>query len=297
MTANSSLGTAEVFDPRRCRLGEGPVWHPESGRWLWVDILGHTVCWKRPGDGASGELTMPADIGAVLPGKGGVLWAFLVEGVYRIDKEGVSPWKVAHFPHSLEPVQGTALMRANDAAVTPHGDILCGTMPYDPDKYPGSAALYRFDGATVTPIVEGVTISNGLGWSADSTLMFYVDTPTQRVDVFDYDPQQGPHNRRVFSTIPDTAGSPDGLALDSDDNVWVALWGGSRVQRLGKDGQPNGYLELPCENITSCAFGGDDLRELIVTTAALEHEDVEAAGMTYSFRAPVPGLATREASV
>jgi sugar lactone lactonase YvrE len=272
MTMNESLGIAEVFDSRRCTLGEGPVWHPDSNRVFWVDILGQRVNWKRLSDGETGSFAMPSHIGAFLPREDGKWLAFLVDGIYLFDEESGSLEQISSFPHALEPLDGSPRMRANDAEVSPWGHVLSGTMPYDTEKYPGSAHLYRWDGNALTPLLEGVTISNGIGWSSDSTQMFYVDTPTGRIDVFDCDSSAHLSNRRLFATVEADLGWPDGLALDQDNYLWLALWGGNRVQRFAPDGSLAGYIELPCAHVTSCAFAGEDRTQLIITTSTIDHD-------------------------
>lgn len=297
VSVNSSLGRAGVFDSRPCTLGEGPIWHAESGRVLWVDILQHRVHWHRLSDGSIGTFPMPSDVSAVLPRDDGTWVALMADGAYVFDETDSSLELIALFPHSLGPVAGSARMRSNDAAVSPGGDVVVGTMPYDIDAFPGSASLYVLGADAFTALVEGVTISNGIGWSADRSHMFYIDTPTNRVDVFDSS-TSGPFalsHRRVFATVDEALGWPDGLAVDEAGYVWVALWGGARVQRFAPDGALAGYVELPCVNVTSCAFVGDDLMQLVITTSSIDHEDDEAAGKTYLFETTVAGLATGSA--
>ena len=291
MAGNVSLGAALVFDQRQCSLGEGPVWDSESGRFYWVDILEGKVLWRDLAGANEGEYSLPAHIGAVLPGENGVWWAFLTDGVFSMDSNGKNLKEVARFPHQLGPEQGVARMRANDAAVSPRGDVLCGTMPYAPDRHPGTACLYRFDGATLEPIITGVTISNGLGWTSDGSQVFYVDTPTGRVDCFDVGPQGELLHRRPFCSLDSEPGFPDGLAVDGAGSVWVALWDGHRIQRLSPDGELDGYIEVPARNVTSCAFGGPNLTTLVITTASLD-DDSPAAGLTYFFELEVPGAPT-----
>jgi sugar lactone lactonase YvrE len=290
VTANFLIGTAAVFDGRRCSLGEGPVWDSASGRVLWVDILNQKVHWARLSDGETGEIAMPSHVGAFLPGEGAIWWAFLVDGVYRFDEASGGLEKIAHFPHSLPPLDGVDQMRANDAAVSPWGDVLCGTMPYNPDAFPGVGSLYLFSGHDLAHVLSNVTISNGIGWSGDQSKMFFVDTPTGRVDQFDVDEAGRIDNRRIFATIDPDLGFPDGLAVDSEGFVWVALWAGGRIQRLAPDGSLAGFIELPCRQVTSCAFVGDDLKTLIITTAAIDDDNDDDAGLTYFFDAPVPGV-------
>jgi sugar lactone lactonase YvrE len=113
-----------------------------------------------------------------------------------------------------------------------------------------------------------VTLSNGIGWARDDTRMYYIDSASKRVDVFDFELASGGVNdRRSFVSIDESGGIPDGLTVD-DEGVWVALYGGSCVHRYDERGRLDAVLDVPAENVTSCCFGGDDGRSLFVTTAA-----------------------------
>ena len=158
-------------------------------------------------------------------------------------------------------------MRANDGASTPPG--ASGSGRCADDEAPDRAALYRYDpDGTLTTVLEPVSLSNGLGWAAGEQRMYYVDSPTKRVDVLDYDPETGEvADRRPFALIEDGVGVPDGLALDVEDGVWVALYGGAQVRRYGPGGTLDAVLSLPADNVTACAFGGEDGRRMFITTA------------------------------
>jgi sugar lactone lactonase YvrE len=144
-----------------------------------------------------------------------------------------------------------------------------------------------------------VTISNGLAWSADARRMFYVDSPTQRIDVFDFDLATGTiGNRRPFASIAVEDGIPDGLAIDVDDGIWVALWGGGRLHRYTRDGLLDRVVRLPVTYPTRCAFGGPGLDELFVTSARMAMTPAERAaephaGGIYRLR---PGIRGRRAT-
>lgn len=169
-----------------------------------------------------------------------------------------------------EPVPGR---RGNDAAVAPDGALWAGSMPYD--ETPGGGNLIRVapDGA-VTEVLDDVTISNGTGWSPDGTRMYYVDTPTGRIDVFDVDGERI-GNRRQLAVVEDGSGSPDGLTVDADGCVWVALWGGAAIRRYTPEGKLDRVLPLPVSRPTACAFGGADLGDLYVSSARVGLEAPE----------------------
>ena len=280
------MSTVEIFDDRRCRLGEGPCYDERTGRVWWVDILGRRLLWRTFATDEAGELHLPEHVGAVVPDRSDGLIVCLPAGPALLPGaagsapyQEVRPVPLAPFP--VDPA-GPPALRANDAKADPAGRLWLGTMAYD--DTPAAGALYRLDpgAATLRTMVDGVTISNGLGWSPHAPLMYYVDTPTARVDLFDYDPGTGEIvNRRRF--VPVEGGHPDGLCVDADGCVWVALWGGGGVCRYTPDGDLDRIIAVPTPLVTSCAFAGADLRTLVITTAAGQ-DDRDAAGRTYAYR-------------
>ena len=250
-------GTAyEVAVAAEATLGEGPTWDPATGRLLWIDILGSRVHTYDPATGRRTVRTTDQHVGAVKPRAGGGLVLNLRDGVALLDPDDTFRWL------HREPVPGR---RANDAAVAPDGSLWAGTMRYD--EAPGGGTLSRVtaDG-TATTLLADVTVSNGTGWSPDGRHVYYIDTPTNRVDVFDYDGEL-PSNRRPLVTIEEGAGFPDGLTVDADGCVWVALWDGGAVRRYTPTGELDRVITLPTPRTTACAFGGADLTDLYVTTA------------------------------
>lgn len=286
------VGDIRVFDDRVCELGEGPVWHAGSNRAYWVDILSSQVLWRDVSSGAVGAATLPSHVGALLPTRDGDWLACLVDGVYRTDLGDSEPSLVAPYPHSLP-----GAMRANDAKVSPGGAVLTGTMSYDPDAHPGAGALYALNGEILTPIFEGVTISNGIGWSPDASLVYFVDSPTLCIDVCDMTTGGNLVDRRPFARIPADIGLPDGLAVDAVGNVWVAIWGGGRVMVFSPDGDQIGEVPVPTPQTTSCAFVGAELTSLLITTAAIGRADDADAGLTYIVDVDQPGQPQPEALV
>ncbi|MHC5905986.1 SMP-30/gluconolactonase/LRE family protein [Streptomyces sp. S6] len=246
----------EVAVRAEATLGEGPTWDADTGQLLWLDILGSRIHTYDPVSGRRSVRVTDQHVGAVKPRAGGGLVLNLRDGVGLLDPDDAFRWL------RREVVPGR---RANDAAVAPDGTLWAGTMRYD--EAPGGGTLDRF-GATglLETVLDDVAVSNGIGWSPDSTLMYYIDSPTRRVDVFDYD---GEHvsGRREFVAIEDGAGFPDGLAVDADGCVWVALWGGAAVRRYTPRGELDRVIPLPTPLVTACAFGGADLNDLYITTA------------------------------
>jgi sugar lactone lactonase YvrE len=189
--------------------------------------------------------------------------------------------------------------RMNDGACDAAGRFWAGTMALD--ERPHAGALYRLDpDLTVHTMLTEVTISNGIDWSLDGRRMYYVDTPTRRIDVFDFDVAAGAiANRRTFVEVPADAGLPDGLTVDAAGFVWVALWGGAALRRYGADGTLERVVPLPVTHPTSCAFGGAALDELYVTSARIaltaeERKRQPQAGGVFRVR---PGVAGRPANL
>ncbi|WP_369142039.1 SMP-30/gluconolactonase/LRE family protein [Streptomyces sp. R44] len=248
----------EVAVREEAELGEGPTWDPAARRLVWVDILGSRVHTYDPASGRRTVFATEQHVGAAKPRVNGGLVVNLRDGVGVYDARGAFSWL------HREPVPGR---RGNDAAVAPDGALWAGTMRYD--EAPGGGTLSRLapDG-TVRAVLGDVAVSNGTGWSPDGLRMYYIDSPTRRVDVFDVDPStQHPVNRRPLAVIEDGAGFPDGLAVDADGCVWVALWDGGAVRRYTPSGALDRVLELPVRRPTACAFGGPGLTDLYVTTA------------------------------
>ncbi|MEB8343630.1 SMP-30/gluconolactonase/LRE family protein [Streptomyces endophyticus] len=249
-------GRVEEAVRASAELGEGPTWDPATGRVIWVDILNSRVHTYDPGSGHRTVLATEQHVGAAKPRVGGGLVVNLRDGVGSYGPDGAFAWL------HREPVPGR---RGNDAAVAPDGALWAGSMPYD--ETPGGGNLIRVapDG-TAVEVLDDVTISNGTGWSPDGSRMYYVDTPTGRIDVFDVDGERI-GNRRELAAIESGAGSPDGLTVDADGCVWVALWDGAAVRRYTPEGKLDRVLPLPVRRPTACAFGGADLRDLYVSTA------------------------------
>ncbi|WP_329409501.1 SMP-30/gluconolactonase/LRE family protein [Streptomyces sp. NBC_00704] len=247
----------EVAVRAEATLGEGPTWDPATGRLLWIDILGSRLHSYDPVTGGRTVRVTDQHVGAAKPRAGGGLVLNLRDGVGLLDPDGAFRW-LRH-----EPVPGR---RANDAAVAPDGSLWAGTMRYD--EAPGGGTLSRLTGdGSAELVLDDVAVSNGTGWSPDGTLMYYIDSPTRRVDVFDCSADGRVSGRRPLVSVEDGAGFPDGLTVDADGCVWVALWDGGAVRRYTPEGELDRVIALPTPRVTACAFGGADLTDLYVTTA------------------------------
>lgn len=248
----------EIAVREHAELGEGPTWDPATGRLIWVDILGSRVHTYEPGTGRRTVMLTEQHVGAAKPRAGGGLVVNLRDGIGLYGPSGGFRW-LRH-----EPVAGR---RGNDAAVGPDGALWAGTMRYDEARGGGGLTRVAPDG-TATEVVPGATVSNGTGWSPDGRLLYYIDTPTGRIDVLDTAPApELVSRRRPFATVEPGAGHPDGLTVDAEGCVWVALWDGGAVRRYTPAGVLDRTVALPVARPTACAFGGPGLRDLYITTA------------------------------
>ncbi|MGH3282989.1 MAG: SMP-30/gluconolactonase/LRE family protein [Trebonia sp.] len=270
----ADVRTAAVIAPVgevAAALGEGPYWVPEDDCLLWVDLeRGQLHRTYLP----SGE-TVTADLGAVSAAfpavGGGILTAGGNRLALHLPAERGEKWAT----RVIAEVPARAGVRFNDAGVDPAGRVWVGSMHVKESEPLGE--LYRLDaGGELSTVVKGVTVSNGLGWSPDGTRMYYADSPMRRIDVFDYDPATGEaFQRRVFADLSGRAGVPDGLTVDADGHVWVAMWGGGVLRRFAPDGGQDAVVQVPVSQPTSCAFGGPVMSDLYVTTASVGLSEAE----------------------
>jgi len=252
------------------RLGEGPRWDAATQTLLWVDIPAKRVHRYDPATGTDTTQQVADVVSLALPRRRGGVVMGLPDGLHLLDGER-SPLLAA-----IEPEQ--AGTRTNDGACDAAGRLWVGTMALD-ERSP-VAGLYRVDAdLTVTTMLSGTTISNGLGWSPDDTRFYFIDSPTCRIDVFDFDAASGAlENRRPLAAVEVEGAVPDGMTVDGEGCVWVALHGGWGLRRYSPNGELLAEVDLPIARITSCCFGGPDLSDLYVTTRREGLSEAEAAG-------------------
>jgi sugar lactone lactonase YvrE len=261
------------------QLGEGPVWDGADQALYWVDIPAQLVH-RMAADGSLTTWDVGQPVGAVVPRASGGLVVAVRDGFMAMDPATGELDMLA----AVE--QDNPQTRMNDGACDRAGRFYAGTMGFNEE--PGLGTLYRLDpDLRVTTLVTGVGISNGIGWSPDDRLMYYIDSHTHRVDVFDYDPATGAiEDRRPFAVVGTGDVVPDGLTVDADGCVWVAVWGGHAVLRHDQAGRVVQTVEIPAARVSSCAFGGRGLDRLYVTTAA---GPGESAGALFTAEPGVTG--------
>jgi sugar lactone lactonase YvrE len=250
-------------------LGEGVTWDHARRRVISVDIMRGRIHIFDPASGTARTLTVDQPVGTAVPCQSGGLMLALRDGFARLDTDaGALTW-VAHVELD-RPGQ-----RMNDGACDAAGRFWAGTMCMQ--ERPGLGSLYRLDpDGTVHTMLTDVGISNGIDWSLDGSRMYYVDSLVHRIDQFDFDLGSGRiANRRPFVTIDPADGYPDGLTVDAEGGIWLALWGGWAVRRYLPDGTLDRVLRVPVSHPTTCTFGGDDLASLYITSATIRLTETE----------------------
>jgi D-xylonolactonase len=271
--------------PLGATLGEGPVWHPVEDALYFVDIKGHQLHRCDADGGNRRTWQMPGEAGFVLPAQDGGFICGL-------------PGQLLHFDPATETFTPVTTFEAdrpgnrlNDGGVAHDGALWFGSM--DNAEEAASGALYRYDGA-LTQHDDGIVITNGPAFSPDRNTFYHTDTLGKVVHAFDVQPDGTLANKRVFVTIAGS-GYPDGTVVDSEGGVWIALFGGARVERYSPAGELLETVQFPVPNVTKIAFGGPDLKTAFATTAAkglteAQRAAAPLAGGLFAFAVSVPGL-------
>jgi len=276
----------------RAELGEGPIWD-ESRRVLWwVDIEQSRLHCFSPELLTSRYFTIGSKLSSVVCTTSRELLLASGGHVLRFNPE------TSEITSLVEVYENVATRRLNDGKCDPTGRYWVGSMSLDtPARNVGS--LYSFDSAVgIRRVQRNITSSNGMAWSSDGTVMYYIDSAIGTVDAFDFDATYGAlTNRRVVFDVPLESGIADGMTVDAEDKLWVAFWGGGCVARIDpKRHIVERTLKLPVSHVTSCAFGGESLHQLYITTAryglsAADQVQQPDAGCLFVAEPGVPGLA------
>lgn len=286
MSTSLSAGVRCLWDVG-ATLGEGVLWHGAARQVWFVDIKGRRLhrCAFDGGERRSWEA--PGQVSFIVPVSGGGLVCALEDGLYRfVESDG-------SFVPLLKVEADLPGNRFNDGHVDAAGRLWFGSMDDAEDQ--ASGALYRFDGSEVRRMEGGYVITNGPAISPDGRTLYHTDTLARRIHAFDLAADGGLSGKRLFAELEGGA-YPDGMAVDVEGHLWVATFGGWRIDRFDRQGSKVGEVRFPCANVTKLAFGGDDLRTVYATTArkglsAAQLEKQPLAGALFTFRADVPGLA------
>jgi sugar lactone lactonase YvrE len=281
---------AELVINSKCLLGEGALWDHRRKRLLFVDIEKHLLYLYDPVADKLRSIETGQRIGTVVPKQDGRLLVALEKSVAVLDLDTETAETVLEvepdLPHN----------RFNDGKCDPAGRFWVGTMAMDMKE--GNAGLYRIDpDYKIKRMLPGVSISNGIAWSRDHTRLYYIDTPSRKVDCFDYDHHTGDiSQRRTIIEVPEAMGYPDGMTIDTEGCLWIAMFGGAAVTCWSpEERRLIASHPIPANNVTSCTFGGEALDELYITTARIQMTAEDSskypqAGGVFRFKPGVRGL-------
>jgi L-arabinonolactonase len=280
----------EIVVRGRNVLGEGIVWSPRHRQVQWTDIHGKVFWTFDPETQATRSIALPERLACFAPLDGARILAGFASGLAYFDLVSGDRDAIA----AIEADQPTS--RLNDGKLDRQGRLVFGTMDESEPAKP-IGRVWSFDGAPPRILFEGVRISNSIAFSPDGRCMYFADTPQRVIWRYDYDIENGSlGNRRVFVEVASDHGFPDGSTVDEEGCLWNAEWGGGRVTRYTPSGRVDRTIALPCSQITCCAFGGQDLTTLYVTSArgGLDEKRLAGepeAGAIFAIDVGVAGLA------
>jgi sugar lactone lactonase YvrE len=251
-------------------VGEGPLWDDRSQTLFWIDVLEGKVFNFNPITQKNAEIEIGKHVGAIALTDANEIVAAARDEIVSVDLSNSSIT-------SLIRVINNERFRFNDGRVDAKSRFVVGSMGYEPKL--GTAALYSITlPKKIDTVLENVGLSNGLCWSQDNNKFFYIDTLTSQIAEYSYDLETGQvSNRRTVITFETSLGSPDGMTIDCEGNLWVAFWGGGCVRRISPMGQIISEIPLPVSRVTSAAFGGENFNRLFITTASYLLSEQELA--------------------
>ncbi|GAB2778175.1 SMP-30/gluconolactonase/LRE family protein [Halomonas shantousis] len=270
----------------RAQLGEGPLWSPEHQALLFVDIRGSRLMAHFPGRNETCVWSLEEACCWLVPRTSGPGFiAGLRSRVVHLTLDDEGP----HVEREIARPEAEHLgNRFNDGKADPTGRLWFGSM--NDAETADTGNLYRLDERGLLKADTGYTVANGPAVSPDGTTLYHTDSPARTVYAFDLDRHGKLANKRVHLRFAESDGYPDGMTCDAQGGLWVAHWDGGRVTRFLPDGSPERIVEVPASRVTSCAFGGDDYRELYITTAAVGCDEAPQAGRLFRAMPGVTGL-------
>ena len=276
----------DLFSDYSSELGEGPFWDSKRSRLHWVDIIGKKIISQNLDGSNIHALEVDGNPGCVVLSDDGTMVAGVDNQISSLDGGG-NLLKVL-----ADTKEGSGL-RFNDGKCDPTGRFWVGSMDRKEKNKLGS--LYSWN--SIEGLVnreQGVTVSNGMGWSPDHYLFYYIDSPTREVSVYDFDlPTGSIKNKRTFISFSEEDGFPDGMTIDADGRLWVAFWGGSKIMCIdAQSKRVEEVIQFPVSKITSCAFGGEQMDQLFVTSAKVQVSEVDEpmAGKTFVIELGITGI-------
>ena len=289
MRERRSIVEPEIIADYRNEVGEGPMWHAREGRLYWVDIPNGRIFHYDPPTGEHAQFYDGDTIGGFTIQEDGALLLFMEKGAVAVLRDG-------ELSSVIEKLPGEEENRFNDVIADSSGRVLCGTMPLDSDRALAGERLGRLylldvDGS-VTQLLDGIGISNGMGFTPDGAGLYYTDTMDRAITMFDYDRQTGDiSNKRVFVETKGE-GMPDGMTVDAEGYVWSARASGWSLYRYTPDGVEDRCIRFPAKLVSSVTFGGADLTDIYVTTIGGNNrpEDGPGAGALFRLNLGIKGV-------
>jgi D-xylono/L-arabinono-1,4-lactonase len=273
---------AELVWDLKATLGEGPLWHHETGRLLFLDIEQGRVHFFNPETGQTGTAYEGRWIGGMTIQRDGSLLLFM-------DRGGIARLRNHDLTFLYEELEDERETRFNDVGADPMGRVFCGTMESDNRR----GRLYRLDlDGKLTEVVPDLGIPNGIGFTPEQDMMYFTHSSAGEILLYDYDRESGAiSNPEAFAKVPEEDGVPDGLTVDEEGGVWSARYDGSCIVRYAPDGAEEVKIELPTAKVTSLIFGGPHLDTLYITTAGGDNPDAngDCAGGLFRFEPGVRG--------
>ncbi|MBD2054936.1 SMP-30/gluconolactonase/LRE family protein [Oculatella sp. FACHB-28] len=277
------MKTPSILVDCQCENAEGPLWHPIEQCLYWTDIpAGHLYRYD-PITNTSEQIYEGEPVGGLTIQVDGSLLLFKARGA-------IARWHNGKITTIIEQLEEERETRFNDVIADPAGRVFCGTMP-TPDRL---GRLYRLDpDGSLTKLLEGIGVSNGMGFTLDRKQLYYTDSPTRKIYLFDYDQATGAiSNQRVHIETPESEGVPDGMTIDAAGYLWSARWDGGHLFRYAPDGTEVLRIPFPAKKITSVTFGGTDYITIYVTTAGGDNraEEGSGAGAVFHFNSGIQGV-------
>ena len=265
----------ELIVDYQCHTGECPLWHPLEKRLYWLDISKGLIFRFDPKTNEHGICYEGEQVAGLTIQEDGALLLFMAKGAVAVWRNGKLEYVIDEIPEERE-------SRFNDVIADPVGRVFCGTMPTKERL----GRLYRLDtDGSLTPVLEGIRVSNGMGFTPDHKQMYYTESRMWRIYLFDYDQRSGAlSNRHVFAETPANQGIPDGMTVDAEGYVWSARWDGGVLVRYTPQGVEERRIRFPARKVSSVTFGGEDFTDLYVTTAGGHNKADEGPGAGALFR-------------
>jgi sugar lactone lactonase YvrE len=266
-----------------CEIGENPLWHPREKRLYWCDIPNGRIFRYHPASGIHEKYYEGRTVGG---------FTFQIDGslLLFMDRGTIATWHHGELTEVVPEIEAERCSRFNDVIADPRGRVFCGTMSSDEKK----GSLYRLDlDGSLHVVLKDIGCSNGMAFTRDQKSFYHTDSFAREIYIFDYKVENGTvSNQRVFARIAESEGLPDGATLDAEGHLWSALWDGACLVRFLPDGRTEKKISLPARKTSSLTFGGEDYRDIYVTTAGgkTRQEDGQQAGALFRLKTQAQGV-------